>query len=325
MSFTGPLSNLISRWLMQEPPREFPAPCDFERICHEIRPADVLLIEGRSRVSEAIRVITQSTWSHSVLYIGKLHDIENEAVRTRLSRLYAGDPQDPLILEALLGQGVILSSLGSYHAEHIRICRPRGLTFGDSQRVINHAIDELGKGYDVRQLLDLARLMFPWSILPRRWRSVLFQHNVKAPTKTVCSTVISHAFASVSFPILPLVELDSESGLRMFRRDPRLAVPRDFDYSPYFDIIKYPLVPIDESGFYRNLPWTDGQPQTVAELESENEPPVDTDAETESTPEPASEPELEPAADLEPESSPETPDQPATPDRKEQTSEPTDS
>jgi hypothetical protein len=280
MRAIDPLTNLVARWLMAEKPREHPAPCDFERICHEIRPCDVLLIEGRSRVSEVIGLITQSHWSHSVLYIGRIHDIENEAVRKRIQRLYQGDPQDPLIIEALLGEGVILTSLAKYYDEHIRICRPRGLTYIDSQRVINHAIDELGKGYNLRQLLDLARLLFPWAILPRRWRSVLFQHNVQMPTKTVCSTVISEAFGSVSFPILPVVKLDSDSGISMFRRDPRLAVPADFDYSPYFDIIKYPLVPIDESGFYRSLPWGEPADPTAEEGTSNDEPLIESDSDS---------------------------------------------
>ena len=270
MRFADTLGNLIARWLMAEPPRDHPAPCDFERICHEIRPGDVLLVEGRSRVSEVIRLITQSAWSHSMLYIGRIHDIEDKAVRARIERLYHGDAHDPLIIEALLGTGVILTSLRDYRGEHMRICRPRGLTFLDGQRVINHAIGQLGKGYNLRQLLDLARLLFPWTILPRRWRSVLFQHNVQVPTKTVCSTVIAEAFASVSFPILPEVDLDGDNGMRMFRRDPRLAVPRDFDYSPYFDIIKYPLVPIDEAGFYRQLPWSEAD--QAAALDGQAEP-----------------------------------------------------
>ncbi len=276
MFLNNPLGSLIVRWLTTEQPREHPAPCDFERICHEIQPCDVLLIEGRSRVSEVIRVITQSPWSHSVLYLGRIHDIENEAVRHRVSRLYDGDPMDPLILEAMLGEGVVLRSLDKYFQEHIRICRPRGLTFIDKQRVVNHALSELGKGYNLRQLLDLARLLFPWSFLPRRWRSVLFQHNVQEPTKTVCSTVISNAFSSVSFPILPTISLNGETGMRMFRLDPRLAVPRDFDYSPYFDIIKYPLVPIDESGFYRDLPWAvegDDGTTDAENQEGKGEPP----------------------------------------------------
>lgn len=273
MRLADQLGHLVARWLMAERPREYPAPCDFERIGHEIKPSDVLLVEGRSRVSEVIRVITQSTWSHAVLYIGRIHDIENEAVRTRIQDLYKGEAHDPLIIEALLGQGVIITSLNKYRSEHIRICRPRGLTFNDSQRVINHAIDELGKGYNVRQLLDLARLLFPWAILPRRWRSVLFRHNVQTPTKTVCSTVISQAFASVSFPILPNVQLDDHTGFRLIRRDPLLAVPADFDYSPYFDIIKYPLVPIDGAGFYRDLPWAESswQQRVVPKLSGADE------------------------------------------------------
>ncbi|MBV1961313.1 MAG: hypothetical protein KUG52_04920 [Immundisolibacteraceae bacterium] len=277
MMLNNPLSGWIIRWLTKEEPRQQPAPCDFERICHEIHPGDVLLIEGRSRVSEVIRVITQSPWSHSVLYLGRLHDIENEAVRERISRLYDGEPSDPLILEAMLGEGVIVCSLDKYYQDHIRICRPRGLTFVDKQMVVNQAISEVGKGYNLRQLLDLGRFLFPWSFLPRRWRSVLFQHNVQETTKTVCSTVISNAFSTVSFPILPTISLDGETGLRMFQLDPRLSVPRDFDYSPYFDIIKYPLVPIDESGFYRDLPWAnqDEEPdEQQSQPEETQEPPA---------------------------------------------------
>ena len=252
----NPLGSWIVRWLTKEQPRKHPAPCDFERICHEIQPCDVLLIEGRSRVSEVIRVITQSPWSHSILYLGRIHDIQNEAVRERVSRMYEGKPSDPLVLEAMLGEGVIVCSLEKYYQEHIRICRPRGLTFVDKQRVVNHAISEVGKDYHLRQLLDLARLLLPWSFLPRRWRSVLFEHNVKENTKTVCSTVIFNAFSSVSFPVLPTIILDGDTGMRMFRLDPRLAVPRDFDYSPYFDIIKYPFVDFSHHSGYQLLPWS---------------------------------------------------------------------
>ena len=31
--------------------------------------------------------------------------------------------------------------------------------------------------------------------------------------------------------------------------------PRDFDHSPYFDVIKYPILDFDELGIYRTLPW----------------------------------------------------------------------
>ncbi len=35
-----------------------------------IRRGDILLIEGNSRISSAIKYLTQSTWSHATLYIG---------------------------------------------------------------------------------------------------------------------------------------------------------------------------------------------------------------------------------------------------------------
>ena len=36
---------------------------DFERLRAEIQPGDVILIEGRSRVSDVIGWVTQSPWS----------------------------------------------------------------------------------------------------------------------------------------------------------------------------------------------------------------------------------------------------------------------
>jgi hypothetical protein len=35
-----------------------------------LRPADVLLVEGNTRVSSGIKYLTQSTWSHAALYVG---------------------------------------------------------------------------------------------------------------------------------------------------------------------------------------------------------------------------------------------------------------
>ena len=42
----------------------------------------------------------------------------------------------------------------------------------------------------------------------------------------------------------------------MVQRNPYLYAPKDFDYSPYFEIIKYPLFNPDEPlPYYRRLPW----------------------------------------------------------------------
>lgn len=250
--------GVINNWLTSETPVSGLPPCDFGRICHEVRSCDVLLVEGRTRVSEVIKMVTQSSWSHAALYIGRLHDIDDEQLRAKLEAVSDFDANTPLLIEAELGQGVIVSPLSKYKKDHVRICRPRGLTQSDAQQVVGYAIGQLGKGYHVRQMLDLARLLFPWGIMPRRWRSTVFEHNAGDPTKTVCSTMIAEAFASIDFPVTPFVVRDGEKRIRFYKRNPSLAVPQDFDYSPYFDIIKYPLIGIvglEGSALYRQLPW----------------------------------------------------------------------
>ncbi|ROR32338.1 YiiX/YebB-like N1pC/P60 family cysteine hydrolase [Inmirania thermothiophila] len=251
----GWLRVRVIRWLNEErPPQPFP-PCDFERLSYEIRPGDVLLVEGRTRVAEVIKVITQSRWSHAALYIGRLYDIEDPDVRERLLRHHACDPDEQLVVEALLGHGTVVSPLAKYRHDNLRICRPRGLSPADAQKVIAFAVSRLGTAYDTRQILDLARFLFPWTLMPRRWRSSLFQHNAGGATRTVCSTMLAEAFAEVQFPVLPFVARDADGRLRLLRRNPKLFTPSDFDYSPYFEIIKYPMLGIDDVGLYRRLPW----------------------------------------------------------------------
>ena len=55
----------------------------------------------------------------------------------------------------------------------MRISRPRGLSRADVQSVTAAAAGHLGRSYDARQIFDLTRFLFPWSVLPRRWRSSL--------------------------------------------------------------------------------------------------------------------------------------------------------
>ncbi len=237
----------------ERPNTDFPL-CDFERIRYELRPCDVLLIEGRSRISEVIKQITQSSWSHACLYIGRIHDVDNPELQQMLAAHFNGDMNMQLVIEGYLGKGTIVSPLENYRGDHIRICRPRGLSRPDAQNVTAFAINKLGTGYHIRQLFDLARFLVPWSILPRRWRSSLFEYHAGTPTKTVCSSMIAEAFSSIDFPILPVVKRHEETGLELFVRNPRLFTPSDFDYSPYFDIIKYPFIAFADSP-YRNLPW----------------------------------------------------------------------
>jgi hypothetical protein len=242
-------------WLIYEPPNYKTPLTSFERLRYELRPGDVLLVEGRSNVAEIIKSITQSMWTHSFFYIGRLHDIDDPMLRDHIQKYRHCMPEEQLIIEAILGKGIIVTSIEDYEGEHLRICRPRGITRADSQKVIKYAINDLGKDYNVRQIMDLARFMFPYWFLPRRWRSSLFEHNAGRPTKTVCSTMMAEAFAKVRFPIIPVLHQDKAGNLKLIRGNSQLMTPRDFDHSPYFDVIKYPILDFDELGIYRKLPW----------------------------------------------------------------------
>ncbi len=242
-------------WLTYETPHHQSPLTSFERLRYELRPGDVLLVEGRSNVSEIIKSITQSMWTHSFFYIGRLHDVDDPMLRDHIQKYRHCSPDEQLIIEAVLGKGIIVSSIDSYEGEHLRICRPRGITRADSQSVIEYAINQLGTDYNVRQIMDLARFMFPYWFLPKRWRSTLFEHNAGKPTKTVCSTMMAEAFTKVRFPIIPVIYQDKEGQLKLIRNNSKLITPRDFDHSPYFDVIKYPVLDFDELGIYRKLPW----------------------------------------------------------------------
>lgn len=249
------MTRWLSHWLTRDrPPAETPL-CDFNRLRFELRPCDVLLVEGRSRVADVIRIITQSPWSHAALYLGRVFDIRDPRLRARVEARFEGDPEEQLIIEAVLGEGTIVSPLSKYQKDHLRICRPDGISADDSQQVLGYAIRRLGTDYDLRQILDLARFLLPWSVFPRRWRSSLFQHNAGDATRTVCSTLLAEAFSEVDFPILPFIDRGEDGSLRLFKRNPKLFAPRDFDYSPYFSIIKYPFLGMNDVGLYRRLPW----------------------------------------------------------------------
>lgn len=204
-----------------------------------IRPGDVLLVEGRTRIGTAIKYLTQSTWSHAALYVG------------------ARCPHGPLI-EADLTAGVIASPVTKYADFNIRICRPIGLSSDDLHRVLDFAIARLGDRYDLRNIFDLARYLFPTPPVPLRWRRRLLTFGSGEPTKAICSSLVAQAFQQVHYPILPYPIWSSEDPddrhLCYQIRHYSSFTPRDFDLSPYFDIVKPELRACFD---YRSLRWLD--------------------------------------------------------------------
>jgi hypothetical protein len=210
-----------------------------------LKPGDVILVEGDLRVSTAIKYLTQSTWSHSALYTGS-----NEADLANDDAL--------VLIEADLEKGVIPVPLSKYKSLNVRICRPVGLTPADCQKVVSYVKSRIGNTYDLKNVFDLARYLIPSPPVPKKYRRRLLAFGSSDPTKAICSSLIAEAFQSVRYPVLPDIthRLDGQAHKSeiLHIRSHSLYVPRDFDLSPYFEIVKPTLV----AGFnYKKLEWGD--------------------------------------------------------------------
>jgi hypothetical protein len=241
--FLGLLGQRIVNYLEQPSPGYEPfTASDPAALQGCLQPGDVLLVEGNSRISGVIKYLTQSTWSHSALYVGDRLGAHAET----------GEPH--VLVEAQLGEGVISAPLSKYKVYHTRVCRPIGLTEYDRNSVVDYMVERLGYDYDVKNIFDLIRFLVPMPI-PARFRRRMMAIGSGDPTKAICSTLIAQAFEQVRYPILPRIELAESREARreiLHIRHHSLYTPRDFDISPYFDVVK----PTIKSGFdYKKMRW----------------------------------------------------------------------
>jgi hypothetical protein len=103
-----------------------------------LRPGDVLLVEGNSRVSTAVKCLTQSTWSHAAFYVGPRPDL-------RLGNGNSNSNSEvPCFVEADMVEGVRAVGLSQFVGLHARVCRPASLSTEDAARVIAHVVARLG-------------------------------------------------------------------------------------------------------------------------------------------------------------------------------------
>jgi hypothetical protein len=243
------VGRLVARFLEKPIAGYLPATTpDFTILQAVLRPADVILVEGHNRVSSVIKYLTQSTWSHSAIYVGNCLD------------RFEPDGEPHVLIEAEMTQGVVTAPLSKYRDQHIRICRPAALQPDDQGRVIAFLKARIGHEYDIKNVLDLARFLIPMPI-PARYRRRMLALGSGDPSRAICSTLIAEAFQSVRYPILARVENITERKKvksRYARREilhirhHSLYAPRDFDISPYFSVVK----PTIEAGFdYKALRW----------------------------------------------------------------------
>jgi len=149
-----------------------------------------------------------------------------------------------------------------YADMHTRICRPVGLSPEEVKKVIGYAVARIGHRYDMKNVLDLARYLIPTPPVPARRRRRLLALGSGDPSRAICSTLIAQAFESLRYPILPDVTLEESGdpackdcyGEVLHIRHHSLYTPRDFDISPYFEVVKPSLT----NGFdYHRVKWAD--------------------------------------------------------------------
>jgi hypothetical protein len=217
------------------------SPADPATLKATLRKGDVLLIEGNTHLSGMIKYLTQSTWSHAALYVGPLLSGSS------------GEASEMLV-EATLEEGVAAVPLSKYFKFRTRICRPVNLSPEDCETVCSFALARVGGKYDLKNIIDLGRYLVPLPV-PQRWRRRMIALGSGDPTKLICSGIIAQAFQAVHYPILPKITLVEGGSAReeiLEIRHSSLYVPRDFDLSPYFAVVKPSL----ELGFdYRRLHW----------------------------------------------------------------------
>src|SRR4051794_335595 len=151
-------------------------PSDPAALQSSLKPGDVLLVEGNNHISGVIKYLTQSTWSHAALYVGPIDGASTE------------DGEPHVLIEANIGEGVVTAPLSKYFRFHTRVCRPVGLSEDDCAQVCCYATERIGLAYDLKNIIDLLRYLFPLPI-PQRWRRRMMAIGSGDPTKIICSAL----------------------------------------------------------------------------------------------------------------------------------------
>ncbi len=229
-------------------------PSDPETLHATLEPGDIVLVEGNQKVSSAIKYLTQSTWSHAAIYVGDALPLDMQKGNR------------PQLVEVNLGEGCVAVPLLKYQSFNTRICRAHRLSAEDRAAVVQFMVSSLGTRYDMRNIIDLVRYLFPTPPVPVRWRRKMLAFGSGDPTRAICSTLIAEAYQSIGYPILPAIEelpgSDSYRAGAYARREQlhirhhSLFAPRDFDLSPYFEIVKPTLEGIFD---YKKLCWSDDE------------------------------------------------------------------
>ena len=169
-----------------------------------LREGDVLLISGTARISRVVKLLTMSPWSHVVLYVGDRRDLLSAEEVEEWEAKFGRSSLKHLVIDADPVRGVHLRPVHEHVGLMVRHCRPAALSDADRKRVVEIALSQLGREYDVGHIINLLLFFaFPWELLPTRLRQIVTEFTLSEDDR-ICSRVLSEAFHSVGYPIRPL-------------------------------------------------------------------------------------------------------------------------
>lgn len=174
---------------------------DVRRLKSRLRIGDVVLVSGNARISYVVKLLTTSPWSHVVLYVGDRRELLTEEEKAEWIARFGEASLQHLVIDADPVRRVHLKPIDDYIGLMLRQCRADAMGSEDIERVVDNALEQLGREYDVQHILRLlAFFVFPWELLPESFRRLSTDFTL-SETDRICSRVVSEAFHSVGYPI----------------------------------------------------------------------------------------------------------------------------
>ena len=128
------------------------------------------------------------------------------------------------------------------------------------------------KHYDEQNIIDLALMLLPRELNPFKKKTIKACLGGCTDFKVICSGMIARSFQQVGYPIVPAIAplrpeetpaIANPYGGPLAMRHFSQILPRDFDISPNFEIIKFNIV---GRPFNYRAYWQDGTIETLQDL-----------------------------------------------------------
>ena len=224
------VGQLLARYLEKPAAGYEPfTPSDPDALRAALQPGDVLLVEGNNHISGVIKYLTQSTWSHAALYVGPIGD-------------RATADGEPLVLvEANIGQGVVgapLSKYARYPHPHLPADRP-------DRRRLRARLRLCGRAHRLRLRPQEHHRPDALSV-PAAGAAALAPAHDGARLRPSDAHHLLGADRAGLRDACAIRSCRRSRGWRARRRareileirHSSLYAPRDFDISPYFEVVK---------------------------------------------------------------------------------------